>query len=224
MGYIKPEIYQSICDDAKIEVPKIFVETGTFKGGVPLRMLEENGNLDPFKKIYTVEIGHDICQIASRRYKLLENGAVNKNVLHTDEKDEEFKSDNWQEYFNGRLTLCHGDSTNELASILEKTNEPVCFWLDAHAGAAKYARGKEDCPLLQELDIIASHNIKNHIIAIDDSHLLGTQETDQDGKIICDYSEITMNVVQEKIKKINPNYDIGVYKPYDMEMLIAYVK
>ena len=81
MGYIKPEIYQSICVDMNKEVPKVFIETGTFKGGVPLRMLEDNGTLNPFEKIYTIELGYDICKIASRRYKLLEQGPVEKHIL-----------------------------------------------------------------------------------------------------------------------------------------------
>ena len=224
MGYIKPEVYQSICNDANIEVPKVFIETGTFKGGVPLRMLEENGNLKPFEKVYTIELGYDICKVASRRYKLLEQGSAEKSILHTNDTDEQFKANSWQEYFNGKLTLCHGDSANEIKSILKNINEPVCFWLDAHAGAAKYAKGPEDCPLLQELDLIAEHDIKNHIIAIDDSHMLGTIQKDNNGNVICDYSNITMAMVQEKIKKINPKYDIGVYKPYNMDMLIAFVQ
>tara|TARA_R110000851_G_scaffold120181_3_gene248407 strand:+ start:3568 stop:4242 length:675 start_codon:yes stop_codon:yes gene_type:complete len=224
MGYIKPEVYQSICADAGIDVPKIFVETGTFKGGVPLRMLEENGNLDPFEKVYTVELGYDICQIASRRYQLFEAGTPETSILHTNDKDEEFIYNSWQEYFSGKLTLCHGDSANEIESILKTVNEPVCFWLDAHAGASKYAKGPEDCPLIQELELIAKHDIKNHIIAIDDSNMLGEIQKDEYGNITCDYSNITMELVQEKILKINPNYDIGVYKPYAMEMLIAFVK
>ena len=122
MGYIKPEVYQSICNDANIEVPKVFIETGTFKGGVPLRMLEENGNLKPFEKIYTIELGYDICKVASRRYKLLEQGPAEKSILHTNDTDEQFKANSWQEYFNGKLTLCHGDSANEIKSIFTCTN------------------------------------------------------------------------------------------------------
>lgn len=224
MGYIKPEVYQSICKDLNINVPETFIETGTFKGGIPLRMLEENGNLDPFKKVYTIELGHDICQIASRRYKLFEQGKPEASVLHRNDKDEEFIYNSWQEYFDGKLTLCHGDSALELETILRKINQPICFWLDAHAGASKYAKGPADCPLIQELDIIAKHDIKNHIIAIDDSNMLGKIQKDNDNNITCDYSKITMELVQEKIKKINPKYDIGVYKPYDMEMLIAFVQ
>ena len=185
MGYIKPEVYQSLCIDANIELPKIFIETGTFKGGIPLRMLDENGTLDPFEKIYTIELGHDICKIASRRYKLLEQGPVENHILHTDDMDESFNK--VQEYFDNRLVLIQDDSKSALQKLLPTINEPCCFWLDAHAGAAKYAKGDEDCPLLQELDIIAEHDIKTHVIAIDDSHMLGTIQKGNNGKVVCDY-------------------------------------
>ena len=56
MGYIKPEIYQSLCADTDKKVPNVFIETGTFKGGIPARMLDEDGTLEPFKKIYTIEL------------------------------------------------------------------------------------------------------------------------------------------------------------------------
>ena len=67
-------------------------------------------------------------------------------------------------------------------------------------------------------------DIKNHIIGIDDSNLLGTIQEDSLGNVICDYSNITLKLVKEKILKINPSYDIGIYSPYNMEMLIAFIK
>lgn len=224
MGYIKPEIYQSLCTDFNQSLPKIFIETGTFKGGIPARMLDEDGTLEPFDKIYTIELGHDICKIASRRFKLLEKGPVEPNILHTNEMDPEFKKDSTETYCDGKLSLINDDSKSGLQKLLPTINEPCCFWLDAHAGASKYARGEEDCPLLQELDIIAQHDIKNHIIAIDDSNLLGTVQKDEFGNIVCDYSNITLDIVQQKILNINPNYDIGIYDPYDMQMLVAIAK
>ena len=153
MGYILPEIYQSLCRDHNVSLPKVFVETGTFMGGIPHRMLEKNGNFYPFEKIYTIEIGEDICKIASKRYKLFEEyaGDMSKFNFHTDEKDESFKGIG--EYFDGRLTLINGDSSVELEKLLENIDEPCCFWLDAHAGASKFARGEIDVPLLNELKV-----------------------------------------------------------------------
>ena len=90
MGFILPEIYQSISSDFDREVPKIFIETGTYMGGVPHRMLETYGTLQPFDKIYTIELGEDICKVASKRYKsYIENdGDLNKFNFHANEKDD----------------------------------------------------------------------------------------------------------------------------------------
>ena len=223
MGYILPEIYQSLCRDHNVSLPKVFVETGTFMGGIPHRMLEKNGNFYPFEKIYTIEIGEDICKIASKRYKLFEEyaGDMSKFNFNTDEKDESFSGSEY--YFDNKLKLICGDSSEMLESVLSELDEPACFWLDAHAGPSKYARGDEDVPLLKELSIIAKHHVKNHIIAIDDAHMLGIQQLDSNGNVKCDYTDVPYERVKEKILSINKNYDVGIYKPYDMEMVLAIV-
>ena len=221
MGYILPEIYQSISSDFEKDMPKVFIETGTFKGGVPHRMLETNGNFNPFEKLYTIELSEDICRVASKRYKLfMENdGDLSKFDFHTDEKDESFSGSEY--YFDNKLKLICGDSSEVLKDVLSELDEPACFWLDAHAGASKYARGDCDVPLLKELDVISKHHIKNHILAIDDAHMLGKQQLDSNGNVTCDYSDIPYELVKDKIKNINQNYDVGIYKPYEMEMVLA---
>jgi len=221
MGYILPETYKALIKDLDKQLPNIFVETGTFKGGVPLTMLEKNGHLDPFEKVYTIELGYELCKIASRRFQLLEQGPCAGSTLHTDDKDEEFIYNSWQTYFDDRLTLCHGDSAYELESVMQKINEPCCFWLDAHGGATKYA-SSEEVPLLKELEVIKNHHIKDHIIAIDDAHLFGSEQYDKSGNIVCDYSHVTFDIVKEKILEINPSYDVGLYAPYNMEMIMAF--
>lgn len=225
MGYILPEIYESVCSQSGQQLPKVFIETGTFKGGIPLRMLETNQSLDPFKKVYTIELGHDICKIASMRYKRLEQfGTVAKEILHTDDMDIEFQKDSVMTYFSNQLSLINADSAQGLRNILPSINEPVCFWLDAHAGAQKYARGVVDVPLLLELEAIKNHTIKNHIIAIDDAHMFGIKQVDELGNIVCDYSGTTYDTIKNYILSINSSYDVGLYEPYGMKMLIAYVK
>ena len=211
MGYILPEIYQSICNDSKQELPKVFVETGTFKGGIPHRIMETTGQLDAcFDTYYTIELGEDICRVASKRYHYFEefNCKPSFDMMHTDEQDENFSVRG--EYFDGRLNLINGDSAIELTKLLDTINEPVCFWLDAHAGAQKYARGTKDVPLLQELEVIKNHPIKNHIIAIDDAHLFGESQTDRSGTVICDYRDVTFERIREKILEINPKYDVEI--------------
>ncbi len=221
MGYILPEIYQSLCREHNKSLPTIFIETGTFKGGVPHRMLDMFGTLDPFQKIYTIELGEKICRIASERFRLFETlgSKISETDKQTEQEDVSFQQS--KQYFNERLSLMQGDSAEILEKILTDINKPVCFWLDAHAGSSKYARGREDVPLLRELEVISKHPVKNHIIAIDDAHLFGKLQFDTNGAVVCDYSKIHYKFIKEKLLQINPSYDIGVYAPYDMPMVLA---
>lgn len=100
-----------------------------------------------------------------------------------------------------RVTLCTGtDSRRFLSNFLTGIKTPCTFWLDAHAcgGAGSYA----DVPLLEELEIIASHPIKSHTILIDDMRIIGSQH------LRLDRSEenISMWKLLEAINKINPRY------------------
>ena len=221
MGYILPEIYESLCEQHDTKLPNVFIETGTFKGGIPHRVMETYGNLKSFEKWITIELGKEICQVASYRYKLFEknNFDTTKFDPHINEKDIEFDSQGY--YFNEKLELHHGDSSEKLEEIINTINEPICFWLDAHAGASKYASGEDDVPLLKELEVIKNHHIKKHIIAIDDAHMFGKSQNDEFGNIICDYSDITYDAVYDYIKTIDERYDIGIYAPYEMEMVLA---
>lgn len=223
MGYILPECYELLAKNANIEMPKILIETGTFKGGLAHRYLETLGSVDPFNKIYTFELGQNIAKIASKRFKLFDQylGDTSKFNFHTDEEDSEFIGEG--SYFHDCITLINSDSVTGLKKLLPTINEPCCFWLDAHAGAAKYARGPKDVPLLDELEVIANHHIKNHIIAVDDAHLFGKMQLEKSTENkICDYTEITEENIQRQLKKINPNYTIGYIEPYQHLMLVAY--
>jgi len=223
MGYILPLVYDALIKDADRSLPKIFIETGTYKGGVAHQIIEKTKKLDQcFNHYYTIELSEDICKCASRRYKYIEEHDYDPpfDKLHTDEMDQSFSKT--QTYFDNRLTLINGDSAVELKNILDNLDEPACFWLDAHSGAQQYAKGNQDVPLLTELDHIKNHHIKNHIIAIDDAHLFGKVQSDKQGNVVCDYSDVTFDVVKDKLLEINSSYDVGLYAPYDMQMVMAF--
>lgn len=77
--------------------------------------------------------------------------------------------------------------------ILPNINEPVFFWLDAHIPPA--ISGKlYDQVLMQELDVIATHPIKEHTILVDDM------------------SNFDRTKVENKIRDINKNY-VFTYEP-----------
>ncbi len=144
MGYILPEIYEAMAKSTKSDLPRILIETGTFKGGLAYRYLEKYGSVDPFRKLFTFELGEEICQIASKRLKLFEQyiGDTSQFDLHTDDRDIDFKSR--ETYMHGTIELINSDSVRGLKELLPSIDERCCFWLDAHAGAAKYARGPKD--------------------------------------------------------------------------------
>ena len=71
--------------------------------------------------------------------------------------------DKFQKYNNVHLIL--GDSSVVLWDLLKNINDRITFWLDAHLSGLPSV---DSCPLLNELEIIGKHYIKNHTILIDD--------------------------------------------------------
>ena len=65
MGQIKTNYIQAL----PVTFPKIFVETGTYLGGIPLMSLVDK-SFDEWDKMYTIELSEECCRITSTRYKL----------------------------------------------------------------------------------------------------------------------------------------------------------
>jgi len=76
----------------------------------------------------------------------------------------------------GNIRALQGDSAEVLPTILAEIKDPCLFWLDGHYSGGKTAKGKVNCPLLQELALIMAHPIKRHIILMDDARLFGKLE------------------------------------------------
>jgi len=66
------------------------------------------------------------------------------------------------------VRLLHGDSSVRLREVLAELHEPALFWLDAHYSGPLTARGPLDSPIVHELDAIAGHPVRGHVILIDD--------------------------------------------------------
>jgi hypothetical protein len=78
---------------------------------------------------------------------------------------------------NSLINIIHGNSKDELKHLLPKISEQSLFWLDAHYSAGITAKGDKITPVIDELEIIFSHNVKGHIILIDDARLFnGTDD------------------------------------------------
>lgn len=106
-----------------------------------------------------------------------------------------------------------GDSGIVLADMIKNMNEPITFWLDGHLSDPSTAKGESNTPILKELECIKNHPIKTHTILIDDVRLFGTAEFDF----------ITLDVIIQKLKEINPSYIISIADawPYPQDILVA---
>lgn len=223
MGYVLPALTFGL----GVPSPNVFIETGTYLGGVPQLIMDNYKDLF-YRKLYTIELGDWQAKTAAYRYKLYEKFSYDNSHFDKHTKEQVETLERRTEYFNGRLTLINGDSSECLSEVLSEVDEQALIWLDAHAGAQKYARGVEDVPLFKELEAIKNHHIKNHIIAIDDAHLFGkvqySNNPAEKNKPICDYSHVTPERVSDQIKDINPNYQTGIANPFGHAMFIGVVK
>jgi hypothetical protein len=85
----------------------------------------------------------------------------------------------------------HGDSTKVLSTLLTEISDPVFFWLDGHWSGGNTAKGSQDCPLLDELDVIMNKCRQKMVVVIDDVRLFGTFINE-------DWSEVTETAILTK--------------------------
>lgn len=112
------------------------------------------------------------------------------------------------------IHLWLGDSGKMLTQVIEKIDEPITFWLDAHWSDGATARGDSNTPILKELEAIQRHPVKTHTILIDDVRQFGKWEHDF----------IPLQAILQKLYEINPNYVITYedgFRPKDI--LVAQV-
>jgi hypothetical protein len=95
-----------------------------------------------------------------------------------------------------RVNLFLGDSAKILYDVIKTINAPMTFWLDGHYSAGDTGKGETYSPIMQELEAIKKHPVKNHTILIDDIRYLGLVEFDY----------VTFEEITSKILEINPNY------------------
>jgi len=93
-----------------------------------------------FSQIYSIELNHDFYQKAKQRFAKYSH-----------------------------IYIMYGNSSEVLPRILSSINKPCLFWLDAHYSGGVTAKGELDTPIMSELKHIFSHQIKNHVILIDDA-------------------------------------------------------
>jgi hypothetical protein len=93
-----------------------------------------------FKKVYTIEKSDVMYDIAKENLKNISN-----------------------------VSMLKGDTREHLSGILEN-NDNILFWLDSHWSGGDTYGEEDECPLLEELEIIFQYH-KNFVILIDDARL-----------------------------------------------------
>lgn len=93
-----------------------------------------------FKKVYTIEKSDVMYDIAKENLKDISN-----------------------------VTMLKGDTREHLTQILD-SNDNIIFWLDAHWSGGDTYGEEDECPLVEELNIIFKYP-KNYVILIDDARL-----------------------------------------------------
>ncbi len=137
------------------------------------------------------------------------------------------KYDICKDLFKGekKVKLYLGDSVDLLEEIISKIKEPITFWLDGHFSEGDRKHGtpmKTLCPLMDELEIIKKHPIKNHVIMIDDMNCWkGMSNIYHEG--------FDTETIKRKLLEINPEYKLnfinGTYtngKVIPKDILIAW--
>ena len=75
------------------------------------------------------------------------------------------------------ITILQGDSGEIIKDILSGIKKPCLFWLDSHYSGGLTTKGEYDTPILQELSHIFNHQIKDHVLLIDDArHFAGEKD------------------------------------------------
>ena len=138
-----------------------------------------------FKNIYSIELNSSLFDLCSAKF---------------------------QTYQNVHLFL--GDSSKVLEEVISDIAEPITFWLDGHYSGPKTSKGEKFSPILEELEQIKIHPIKNHTIIIDDVRLMS-------GKY---FDSVSLDQIKQFILTMNPKYKFILHDGYiEKDILIAYL-
>jgi hypothetical protein len=128
-----------------------FVETGTHLGGTLYPIYHSK----LFRRVHSIELSPVFYVQAVRRCSRLPD-------------------------FQTGIVLHHGDSIHVLRTLAGEIDEPAFFWLDAHWCPERHIATESPCPLLSELELLASRPHAD-IIVIDDVHCFGRKWGDGPG-------------------------------------------
>ena len=180
-------------DLSRFNYNNIFIETGTFYGSGVKSALKAG-----FKKVISIELDKN-------RYIYCKNKFRN----------------------NKKVTIIQGDSGKEISKIMKTIKEPCTFWLDSHYNGEplklKVAIGDKWTPIVEELEAIRNHHIKNHTILIDDMRCMDNTHIDKRTNTLVGFPG-KQNLLKT-LKEINNSYTFE-YLPgvIEEDVLAVYIK
>lgn len=128
-------------------------------------------------------------------------GVQNFNEVHSIEILENIYNDRKEDFKNdSRVKLHLGDSRIKFPEILNATTKQCFIFLDAHGEIKETG----PIPLYDELNTLKNHNIKNHVIVIDDLRRIGDKKDEG-------WKKISVNDLINSLWEINTNYIIFKY-------------
>ncbi len=139
-----------------------------------------------------------------------------QNVISIELSDKYFKECSDRFSGDSRVKVVKGDSYKMLPDVLREIDEPATFWLDGHHSCGDTALGDYWAPLMQELNAIKDHDIKNHTLLIDDMRCW-----QEPNPVHGFWKEDIFNI----LKEINPDYQISYLDGCcENDILVASVK
>jgi hypothetical protein len=138
-----------------------------------------------------------------------------EKIISIELSDKYFKESTDRFISEPKVTVVQGDSYKVLPGVLKDVKTKSTFWLDGHHSCGDTALGDYWTPLMQELDSIKDHEIKDHTIMIDDMRCW-QEPNPVHGFFIDD--------IYRKLKEINPDYQIDYLDgSVEKDILVAHI-
>jgi len=125
---------------------------------------------DRFQTIVSIELSNDLAKRAKRRFRAYPH-----------------------------IQILSGDSGEVLPQILSNISTPCLLWLDGHYSGGVTAIGRAETPVMKELMTILRHEVKHHVILVDDARCFnGTK------------GYPTIDELKALITQNGPSYDLSI--------------
>jgi hypothetical protein len=116
---------------------------------------------------------------------------------------------------DSRVKIVKGDSYKILPEVIQNIDKRITFWLDGHHSCGDTALGDYWAPLIQELEVIKGHPIKDHTIMIDDMRCWELPNP---------VHGFFKEDIFEKLREINSNYKFDYLDGSEpKDILVAYI-